>query len=260
MVRKAPEIGWLKILYPDLDVFLIPFAQVQGLNSAWQWYQKGISIPVLKNKIFPFYGTYFPTRFEHLELLEKWLEGYQGSKASAIDVGVGCGVITYQLLNHGFDKVGATDSNPNAIHGMKEDLDQKNITSEVELFLGDLFAQCHLQADLIVFNPPWLPLANDNEGLEKAMYYDEGLFPRFFAEASKHLKPEGKLVLLFSNLAQITHLTKTNPIEEELEHGGRFQKESLMKSKVQAASTKTRRNQNWREDEFVELWVLKHIQ
>ena len=64
-------------------------------------------------------------------------------------------------------------------------------------------------------------------------------------------------MLLFSNLAQVTHLTKTNPIEEELEKGGRFQKDLLVKSKVKAASHKTRRNQTWREDELVELWVLK---
>jgi SAM-dependent methyltransferase len=257
LVRKAPEIGWLKLLYTDVGEFLLPFAQVQGLNSAWQWFQKGISIPVLKTKVFPFYGTYFPTRFEHLEILDQWLKDYQGSKASAIDVGVGSGVMTYQLLNHGFKKIAATDSNPNAIHGMREALVKKNITAKVELFLGDLFADCNLQTDLIVFNPPWLPLANDNEGIDKAMYYDEDLFPRFFAEALKHLKPEGRLVLLFSNLAQVTHLTKTNPIEEELEKGGRFQKDLLVKSKVKAASHKTRRNQTWREDELVELWVLK---
>lgn len=259
LARKAPEIGWLKLLYSDVGEFLLPFTQVQGLNSAWQWFQKGVSIPVLKAKIFPFYGTYFPTRFEHLEIFDQWLKDYQGSKASASDVGVGSGVITYQLLNHGFQKVSATDSNLNAIHGMKEALVKKSITSKVELFFGDLFADCNVQSDLIVFNPPWLPLAPAGEGIDKAMYYDDDLFPRFFAEALKHLKPEGRLVLLFSNLAQITNLTKTNPIEEEVANGGRFQKDSLVKSKVTAASNKTRRNQNWREDEFVEMWILKPI-
>jgi len=259
MVRKAPEIGWLKILYPEVDEFLISFTQIQGLNSAWQWFLNGVSIPVLRDKVFPFYGTYFPTRFEHLQLFDQWLKTYEGSKASAIDVGVGSGVITYQLLNHGFEKVDATDSNPNAVYGMEDALRKKNITSQVDLFFGDLFANCDLQTDLIVFNPPWLPLANDHEGIDKAMYYDEGLFPRFFAEAFKHLTPGGELVLLFSNLAQVTHLTKTNPIEEEIENGGRFQKECLLKSKVNAASNQTRRDQSWRDDELVELWVLKHI-
>jgi len=259
MVRKAPVIGWLKILYADVDEFLIPFAQVQGLNSSWQWFKKGVSIPVLKDRVFPFYGTYFPTRFEHLEIFDEWLQHDQGSKASAIEVGVGSGVITYQLLNHGFEKVYATDSNPNAIHGMKEALVDKRIVAKVELALGDLFAGSNRRTDLIVFNPPWLPLANDREGIDQAMYYDADLFPRFFAEALKHLNPDGRLVVLFSNLAQVTHQTKTNPIAEEIEHGGRFRKEALVKSKVKAASTKTRRNQNWREAEFVELWVLKPL-
>ena len=253
VARKAPAIGWLSILYPGTNDFLLSFAQVQGLNSAWQWYQKGISIPVLGGKVFPFYGTYFPTRFEHLELLETWLKEYQGSKASA----VGSGVITYQLLNHGFAKVVATDANPNAIHGMQEAITKRKLTAKVELLWGDLFARCDHQTDFIVFNPPWLPLAGDNEGIDQAMYYDGDLFPRFFAEAVKHLKPEGKLVLLFSNLARITQVADTNPIEEELKTGGRFAKELLRKSKVKPASKQTRRNQTWRETEEVELWVLR---
>lgn len=259
MARKAPDIGWLKRLYPDVGDFLISYVQVQGLNSAWQWYQNGVSIPVLKDKVYPFYGTYFPTRFEHLEIFDEWLKKYAGSKTTAIDVGVGSGVITYQLLNHGFAKVCATDSNANAIHGMKDALEKRSLTTKVELHWGDLFVECGLQADLIVFNPPWLPLANDREGIDRAMYYDEDLFPRFFAEARKYLKPEGRLVVLFSNLAQVTDLTKSNPIADELENGGRYQKELLLKSKVKAASKKTRRNQSWREDELVELWVLKPV-
>ncbi len=67
--KKSPGIGWLEVFYPENDHFLLTFPQVQGLNSAWQWYKNGISIPVLRNKIHPYYGTYFPTRFEHLKLL-----------------------------------------------------------------------------------------------------------------------------------------------------------------------------------------------
>lgn len=259
LVRKAPAIGWLRILYSDTNEFMLPFVQVQGLNSAWQWYQNGISVPVLTEKIHPFYGTYFPTRFEHLELLDGWLTTYRGDRETAIDVGVGSGVITYQLLKHGFAKVRATDSNPNAIHGMKNAIAQKAIASRVELFGGDLFAECDELADLIIFNPPWLPLTAENDGLDRAMFYDDDLFPRFFAEALKRLNPGGRLVVLFSNLAQLTELAETNPIETEIEHGGRFRKELGMESKVNAASRKTRRNPRWRSQERVELWVLKPI-
>ncbi len=75
-VKKSPSIGWLEKLYPETSDFLLPFPQVQGLNSAWQWYQNGISIPVLRNKVHPYYGTYFPTRFDHLKLFDNWLKRY----------------------------------------------------------------------------------------------------------------------------------------------------------------------------------------
>ncbi|MCK0131842.1 hypothetical protein MWU59_10030 [Flavobacteriaceae bacterium F08102] len=57
VVKKLPVIGWLKELYPDLDDFLLSLPQIHRLNSSWQWYQKGISIPVLRNRLHPYYGT-----------------------------------------------------------------------------------------------------------------------------------------------------------------------------------------------------------
>ncbi len=257
VVRKAPEIGWLKTLYPELKEFLLPFPQVQGLNSSWQWYEKGISIPVLNKKIHPFFGTYFPTRFEHLKLFDNWLKNYKGEKKSAIDIGIGSGVLTFQMLKHGFEKIYGTDSNPNAIIGLNEDLNKNKIHSKIELIHGDLFANCDLKTELIVFNPPWIAASYNPEGMDKAIYYDTELFPRFFAKSEKHLKADGRVVLIFSNLAQIAKVGNSHPIEEELSNGGRFQKELFLQKQVGQASKNTRRNQNWRTTEMVELWVLK---
>lgn len=256
-VRKSPEIGWLKILYPELNEFLLSFPQIQGLNSSWQWYQKGIFIPVLKRKIYPWFGTYFPTRFEHLELFDAWLKKYQGEKMSAIDIGSGSGILSFQMLKHGFKKIYGTDSNPNAIIGLNEAIIRNNLQSKIDLFHGDLFVNCNTETELIIFNPPWLPDSHNAEGLDKAIYYDNELFPRFFEEAKKYLVPNGKIVILFSNLAQITKVTKQHPIEEELLTRGLFQKELFVQKEVRPASKNTKRNQNWRASEKVELWVLK---
>jgi len=256
-VRKAPVIGWFKILYPELNEFLLPFPQVQGLNSSWQWYKKGIFIPVLARKIHPWFGTYFPTRFEHLELFNTWLKRYKGEKKSAIDIGIGSGVLTFQMLKQGFEKVYGTDSNPNAIIGLHEYLNNNKLYSQIKLLHGDLFANCNLKTELIVFNPPWLPVSDNLDGLDKAIYYNDNLFPRFFVEAKEHLKSDGRIVLLFSNLAQITKVGERHPIEAELSGGGRFEKELFLQKKVRPASKNTRRNQNWRTSEMVELWVLK---
>jgi methylase of polypeptide subunit release factors len=257
-VRKAPYIGWLEKLYPETRNFYLSFPQVQGLNSAWQWYINGISLPVLRNKLHPYYGTYFPTRFDHLILFDQWMRRYEGPKKTAIDVGCGNGVLSFQIIKHGFQKVFGTDTNPNAIFGLTEFMKDTKLSRKIELDFGSLFGKFDKQTELIVFNPPWLPESDNLEGIDDAIYYNKNLFPDFFAGAKQRLLPDGKLVLLFSNLAQITNLTKEHPIEKELAEGGRFQLERSFTKKVKPASNKTKRNSEWRSNEEVELWELTH--
>ena len=255
-VKKAPFIGWLKKLYPESSNFILSYTQIQGLNSSWQWYKNGILIPVLRNKLHPFYGTYFPTRFDHLILFDNWLKRYEGPKKSAIDIGVGCGVLSFQMIKYGFQKVYGTDTNANAILGLTEFMQDTKLSRKIELDYGHLFGKWDKLTELIVFNPPWLPASQELSSMDEAMYYNENLFPDFFVEAKKRMLPEGKLVVLFSNLAQITNATKAHPIERELAEGGRFKLEKCLKKQVKVASDKTKRDQHWRTSEEVELWVM----
>ena len=256
-VKKAPSIGWLAELYPETSDFILTFPQVQGLNSSWQSYQNGISIPVLRNKIHPYYGTYYPTRFDHLILFDNWLKRYKGSKKTAIDIGIGSGVLAFQMVKHGFQKVFGTDTNPNAIVGLSKFMKDTKLSRKVELSLGHLFGKWEKQTELIVFNPPWLPVSEVLENQDEAMYYDKKLFPDFFAAADKMLLPEGKIVVLFSNLAQITEVTKEHPIQKELDKGGRFKLVNCLKKNVKLSSDKTKQDQHWRSTEEVELWELE---
>jgi predicted RNA methylase len=258
VVKKSPSIGWLKIFYSDVAHFFLSFPQIQGLNSSWQWYKNGIKIPVLRNKLHPYYGSYFPTRFEHLVLFDNWLKRYEGPKKTAIEVGVGCGVLSLQLVENGFQKVFATDINPNAIIGLRDYMGSTKLSRKIELDFGHLFGKWDQQTELIVFNPPWLPETADMDHTDTAMHYNTTLFADFFAEAKKRLLPEGKLVLIFSNLAQITNATREHPIEKEVAESGRFQLERCLKKSVSGASTKTKRDAHWRALEEVELWVLTH--
>lgn len=258
VVKKSPSIGWLEKLYPETSDFLLSFPQVQGLNSSWQWYRNGVSIPVLRNKIHPYYGTYFPTRFEHLQLFDNWLKRYKGPKKTAIDVGFGSGVLSLQMIKYGFQKVFGTETNPNAVIGLTEFMGDTKLSRKIELDFGPLFGKWEKQTELIVFNPPWLPEFDNLDYSDEAIYYNSTLFPDFFEGAKQRLLPEGKLVLIFSNLAQITHVTKEHPIEKELAVGGRFELEKCLKKRVKAASDKTKRDQHWRSSEEVELWVLKN--
>lgn len=257
-VKKAPSIGWFKKLYPEMDNFLLPFPQVQWLNSAWQWYANGIVIPVLRNKLHPFYGTYFPTRFDHLILFDNWLKRYEGSKKTAIDVGIGSGILSFQMVKYGFQKVYGTDTNPNAIIGVAETMGESKLSRKIDIEHASYFGAYKKQTELIVFNPPWLPSSSVLEGIDAAMYYDKDLLPVFFEKAKERLLPDGQLVVLFSNLARITNLTKEHPIEVELAQHDRFQLERCFKKRVRMASKDTKRDQHWRGSEEVELWVLKH--
>lgn len=257
-VKKSPSIGWLKKLYPENNHFWLSFPQVQGLNSAWQWFEKGVAIPTLRAKLHPYYGVYFPTRYEHLMLFEQWLKAYRGPKRSAIDVGIGCGVLSLQMIQKRFQKVYATDSNPNAIVGMAHTMGTTKLSRKIELDCGHLFGRWEAPTELIVFNPPWLPETRAVDRIDRAIYYPKELFPEFFAEAKKRLLPTGKLVVIFSNLAQVTEVTTDHPIEQELAAGGRFKLEACIKKPVGAASTKTKRDQPWRATEEVGLWVLTH--
>lgn len=257
VAKKSPSIGWIEKFYSEASSFYLPFPQVQGLNSAWQWHIKGVSVPVLRNKIHPYYGTYFPSRFEHLILLDNWLSRYEGPKKSAYDIGVGSGIISLQLIQHKFQKSFATDINVNAIIGLKESMGETKLSRKIELEHASLFGKRTTKSELIIFNPPWLPATQELDNLDEAVYYNDGLFKAFFERAAERLTPDGRVVLLFSNLAQITKLAETNPIEEELKNNDRFELDLHLAKKVGLASKDTKRDQTWRAEEKVQLWVLK---
>lgn len=255
---KSPDIGWLEKLYPDIEDFQLTFPQMQGLNSSWQWYLKGIAYPGLKEKIHPFYGTYFPTRYDHLNLFDEWLKKYGGSKTLAIDIGTGCGVLAFQMLNRGFEKVTASDIIPNSVISVEEHAKKIGVSDRLEVCLSDLFGQHHQKADLIVFNPPWLPAQKEIEGLDSAIYYEKDLFERFFSEAAIFLNEGGKLVVLFSNLAESAGAADFHPVKDELNIQKRYRQISLRKRKVKRSSKKTKRRDH-RKKEYVELWELEPL-
>ena len=269
-LAQAPDIGWLRELYPDQADFLLPFSDVVGLNSAWQWRLRGLEVPVLRRRIHPFYGAYFPTRFDHLELFDDWLRA-QPRISRAVDVGVGSGVVTLLLLQHDASHVHATDLNPNALASVKGELARAPRGARVTLELADLLGRAESGAELIVFNPPWLP--GEAAGpLDMAIYYPEDLFERllsewtgpatedlferFFSAARGRLAPTGQVALLFSNLVEQLAPGAAHPVQHELERGGRFRLAQKLTRAVRAGSTRTRRSTAHRQAERVELWLL----
>jgi hypothetical protein len=255
-LAKAPGNTWLKEFYSEEKEFHLRFTDYLGMNGARQWYEKGIQFPGLNHKLHPFYGTYFPTRTEHLELFDNWLAGQKGLK-SAVDMGTGCGVLTFYLLKHGIKNITATDINPNALFSIKQDLTNTEMLKQVNLIQTSFFDGLEMiKPDVVVFNPPWIP-AETHTSIDQAMYYQPGFFDEFFGQAYGRLPDSCKLVILFSNFAQVVNTTSENPIESELKNHQRFLLEEKITQKLQQ---KTSPRKDWlsqiRSREEAELWVL----
>lgn len=258
-LEKSPPVPWLREFYPYLQDFYLPFTDVLGINGAYQWYVNGMQFIGLQHKVHPYYGAYFPTRTEHLQLFDSWLQ-HSKPVINAIDLGTGCGVLTYYMLKHGVQDIVATDINPNAIHSVGEELARLNMHGKVRLINTDLLEGVSCEnIDLLVFNPPWIP-DNATGSLDLAMYYHNDLFERFFSSAYEVLPLSCKLVILFSTFAQAAGLKVDHPIRHELNNQKRFRLVNHIQSPV---NQKPSHKKSWlaeiRNAETIELWELKRV-
>jgi len=251
-LEGAPSIGFLKLLYPELSGFGLPYLDVEDLANAWRRYDQGISMAVLGHPLHPFYGAYVPTRTTHLELFGTWISQYAGARERAVDVGTGCGVLALMLVKAGFARVLATDDSPNAIESVRRELGRLPSPNPVDLRLCDLLTQASAPVDLIVFNPPWTMGQTDGL-LDHALNFEQGLFERFFEQAAARLSPTGRVVLLFSNIMQLVQPDLPHPILAELERG-RFTLVQKLNRKVKPTPGPDGKRR--RTKEKVEVWEL----
>jgi len=168
-------------------------------------------------------------------------------------VGTGCGPLALMLCRAGFARVLATDINPNAIESVRRERARFLPPPPIELYCGDLLGNDPAQADLIVFNPPWLP--GEAEGLlDEALNYDDSLFERFFDQARARLAPDGRVVLIFSNIMTLLQPDAPHPILAELKRG-RLRLVKKLERKV--APSRAPDGSLRRTRERVEVWELE---
>lgn len=262
-LKGAPNNPWLKDFYHDKKQFMITMSDYLGMNGARQWYEKGIQYPVIDFPLHPFYGVYFPSRHEHLLLFDNFLLEYAGRIKRAIDIGTGCGILSFIMLKHGAEQVYATDINPNAIFGLQLELTHPGYLSEgrLEVEQADMLGSFEPDKDdLIVFNPPWIP-GQALKTLDLASYYDSAFFKVFFKQMTKKCQAGTSIVLMFSNFALLAGLISKHPIEEELQRNKKnFQLIGYHNKKViQKSSGKKSWLQKIRQNEIVELFVIKKL-
>jgi len=251
-IADGYKLGFFQELYQGLTRFELPFVECQRLAGAHQRYIDGVHLAVLGHKLHPYFGTYAPSRVSHLELFGTWLSQYEGPRHRVLDVGTGCGVLAFMLAKAGFGDIVATDNNPNAIESINRDLMRRPSRPPITPILGDLLGPGDTAEDLVVFNPPWIQ-GKAVDLLDTALYFEPGLFQRFFDQALTRLSPNGQIVLLFSNIGTLLRPDLPHPIEVELSKG-RLKLLSKLERRIKPkpdAAGKRRKTK-----ERVQVWTL----
>jgi methylase of polypeptide subunit release factors len=202
-LRRAPAelADACSVVYGEAtEPYVVSVRELQGVLGAWEWRKVGLEVPVLGDgaRIFAHYGVFAPVRSEYLRLVAE--APLPAKVAVAMDIGTGTGVLAALLLRRGVQRVVATDTSPRALACAADNLARLGLTDNVDLQQADLFAPG--LADLIVCNPPWLPVKPTSQ-LETAIFDPNSQMLRgFLAGLRAHLQPGGEGWLILSDLAE----------------------------------------------------------
>ncbi len=126
--------------------------------------------------------------------------------AEVLDVGTGCGILSIVAAEKGADVI-AVDFNPYAIQSAKENASLNNVRNKITFLQAGLLTAFNEKAtfDLILFNAPYLPSAEDEGESWIGRSWAGGVngrqvIDRFISEAPSHLKPDGRILLMQSTL------------------------------------------------------------
>lgn len=209
-LRRAPDVqaactqAWGPA---DGTARVIALRELQGIVSAYEWRKNGVQIPALQtlggyDRIHPHYGVFSPVRGEYVDLVAQAALPATATQTAAVawDIGTGTGVLAAVLARRGVPQVIATDHAARALACAQDNVQRLGVAAQVQLCNVDLFPPGH--ADLIVCNPPWLPV-RATTSLEQAVYDpDSRMLRGFLAGLAAHLRPGGEGWLILSDLAE----------------------------------------------------------
>ena len=127
--------------------------------------------------------------------LARSVKCYRGK--SALEIGVGSGIVL-KALRENFKIVAGTDIDFASLIYCKE-----NLSKEIMVACCDAASAFHYRFDLIVSNPPYIPI-EDNEKKDSAIHGDsDGIETtlHFLKSAISVLDQDGKILIIISSLS-----------------------------------------------------------
>jgi len=123
-------------------------------------------------------------------LILKHIKKY--AKGTTLEIGTGSGILANEASK--YSKTTATDIDLKSLNYCKKKY--KNIT----FIKSNLFNNITDKYNLIIFNPPYLPLHKTEKSKELS---SKNIIQNFLKQAKNYLKPKGKILLLFSSFSNI---------------------------------------------------------
>jgi len=140
-------------------------------------------------------------------LFAEYLHGENGKHV--IDVGAGCGILGVVAAANA-SRVVAIDINPHAVRCARENAKLNRVIDKFSFIQGDLLGSLSLSKlfHLILFNAPYLPTSpGEGESWPERAWAGgktgRRIIDKFICQSSKHLMPEGRILLLQSTLANV---------------------------------------------------------
>ena len=129
---------------------------------------------------------------------------------SVLEMGTGCGILSI-ISAEKASMIVAIDLNPHAMICAKQNANLNRVRDKIFFIQGDLFSPLKrgVTFDVILFNPPYLPVKERTSNLWLDFAWNGGasgrkVIDRFISDASTYLKPNGQILLLQSTLCGIS--------------------------------------------------------
>ena len=197
----------------------VSFRLLESFIGVNEWYKKGVEIEALgKKKIKPVYGVWSPTSQDYVNLFARYLDSVTLT-GPALDIGSGTGVLSFLLASKGLS-VTAIDSSRVAVECTRINAVSLGFEN-IEALLGDVTQSLDLkQFKVIVTNPPWLPGAG-GDSLTQSIYDNkEQMLRSSIKLAGSRLEPDGRFLLIYSDLAKRLGLQPENHVENLCKEAG----------------------------------------